>query len=477
MAARIITKRLTAGRGKRQRINTNASPTSLIPCATKSVGAKTTAHQTKKNGNKKITSNNNVSKENITDPNIVETNVTVSDISDESSTDELSPPSCVPNLKLQAKYRNFLKTQGIMKFLHRYIPAQMNKREIFELLINLGYLFDIEKYNELTAKELAGELCDMILSDIELNLTIPNITLKSKPRYNMDRFLQDLTLAKRILVITGAGISTSLGIPDFRSFKGLYSQLSHLHLKDPQHAFNIKTFNRNPNIFFSIAHLILPPNGKFTPTHAFIKTLQDKDKLLRNYSQNIDNLEHKAGIHKDKLIQCHGSFGTAKCITCSNKFAGSKIYRHIQCQLVPRCSNCYDSIKLNDEVSINYGVIKPDITFFGEDLPTRYYKHIKSDISKCDMVIVIGTSLKVEPVASIIDKVARKVPRILINRDLIPDRDFTLSLLGDCDDICTFVSQQLGNNWKLTNKEQIQYVCEDEDPDENIYKIQQVHTL
>lgn len=402
------------------------------------------------------------------------------DISDESSTDNvITPPNLQPNKKLQVKYRNYLKREGLMKFLNRYIPLKSSKRELYELLINLGYEFPLTEYETLTIKELVTNLADLILQDRDLNITLPNISLPSKPRYSVDRFLDDLVTCKRILVVTGAGISTSLGIPDFRSFKGLYSQLDHLNLKDPQHSFNIKTFNRNPEIFFSIAHLILPPEGKVSITHDFIRLLQQKNKLLKNYTQNIDNLEERAGILPENLVHCHGSFGTAKCITCKSKYAGPKIFPHIQSQTVPRCFSCYNEVKLNDEVPINYGIIKPDITFFGEDLPRLYYKSIKNDIAKCDMIIVIGTSLKVEPVASIVDRVSRKVPRILINRDLILDRDFNLTLLGDCDNVTSYISQRLGKDWRIPHSDynpNAQFVCESDDPDENIYKIEPAHS-
>lgn len=113
-----------------------------------------------------------------------------------------------------------------------------------------------------------------------------------------------LKTCKNIIILTGAGISTSLGIPDFRSAgTGLYSKLAHLGLDDPQEVFNIWKFRETPTIFFSIARDILPDGERFSPTHAFIALLQHKDKLLTNYSQNIDNLESKAGITPDKLIQ------------------------------------------------------------------------------------------------------------------------------------------------------------------------------
>src|SRR5947209_6490365 len=136
-------------------------------------------------------------------------------------------------------------------------------------------------------------------------------------------------------------ISTSLGIPDFRSKdSGLYSKLAHLGLGDPQEVFDIELFREDPSIFYSIAKDILPSTEKFSPTHAFIRLLQQKNKLLTNYSQNIDNLEAKAGISPEKLIQCHGSFATASCVKCRYKVPGEEIFPDLRAGRVAKCDMC-----------------------------------------------------------------------------------------------------------------------------------------
>ena len=141
-------------------------------------------------------------------------------------------------------------------------------------------------------------------------------------------------------------ISTSLGIPDFRSKEtGLYSQLQHLGLSDPQEVFDISTFREDPSIFYSVAKDILPSTKKFTPTHAFIRLLQEKGKLLTNFTQNIDNLEGHAGILPEKLIQCHGSFATASCVECNYKVRGEEIYRDLKAGRVPRCDRCIRNLR------------------------------------------------------------------------------------------------------------------------------------
>lgn len=138
-----------------------------------------------------------------------------------------------------------------------------------------------------------------------------------------------------------AQISTSLGIPDFRSKDtGLYSKLAHLGLSDPQEVFDIHVFQEDPSIFFSIAKDILPTEKKFSPTHGFIKLLQDKGKLLTNYTQNIDNIEANAGVLPENIVQCHGSFATATCVKCQHKVNGDAIFNEIKEGITPECNVC-----------------------------------------------------------------------------------------------------------------------------------------
>jgi NAD-dependent histone deacetylase SIR2 len=104
----------------------------------------------------------------------------------------------------------------------------------------------------------------------------------------------------------------------------------------------------SPRIFYSIAKDILPTTKTFSPTHAFIALLQTKGKLLTQYTQNIDNLEMLAGIHPDKLIQCHGSFATASCVKCKHQVPGETIFPELKRGMVAKCDNC---LKLLAETS------------------------------------------------------------------------------------------------------------------------------
>jgi hypothetical protein len=125
---------------------------------------------------------------------------------------------------------------------------------------------------------------------------------------------------KNIIILTGAGISTSAGIPDFRTKgTGLYDNLQEYNLPYAEAVFDISYFRSKPQAFYTLAKEIMP--GKYAPTltHHFIKFLDDKGILLRCYTQNIDGLERLAGLNEDKLVEAHGTFATSKCIKCHYK--------------------------------------------------------------------------------------------------------------------------------------------------------------
>ncbi|KAI1373570.1 SIR2-domain-containing protein [Hypoxylon crocopeplum] len=287
--------------------------------------------------------------------------------------------------------------------------------------------------------------------------------------------------SSNIVVLTGAGISTSLGIPDFRSKEtGLYSQLEKLGLgiSDPQEVFNIDIFRDDPTIFYSVAKDILPDTkGLYSPTHAFIAKLQDMGKLLTNYSQNIDNIEANAGIKPEKLVQCHGSFATATCQKCGHKVQGDTLFADIKAGHIPRCDKCIAALRGNgsmkrkrsynkstgkryrrrssddDDDDEQYdipaaGVMKPDITFFGEELPDEFTQRlVKHDRDIVDLVIVIGTSLKVAPVSEVVPYLPPHIPQIYISRTPVSHINFDIDLLGDCDVIVAELCRRAG--WDL----------------------------
>lgn len=355
--------------------------------------------------------------------------------------------------------RKFLKSKGIMAFLEEYLPPTALSDEIYKLILKLGF-----HPRNLPPFEKGENLLQLIKL---LHLAMKRVRqLRSRLDnfYRVEDALDKIKSAQKILVITGAGISTSLGIPDFRSSKGFYSRISHMGLTDPQEVFDLDIFHTDPSIFYSIAHMILPPDNIYAPLHKFIRLLQDKGKLLRNYTQNIDNLEANAGIRHDKMIQCHGSFAFATCVTCGYQVPGETLYptmRNKEIAYCPHCAKARQRLMNKDDsyVEESYGVMKPNITFFGEPLPRAFHDSINQDLRDCDLIISIGTSLKVAPVADIVDKVPADVPQILINRDPIHHCNFDISFLGYCDDVAAYLCNRLGAEWALDHPQYEELLC------------------
>ncbi|KGK37081.1 hypothetical protein JL09_g3779 [Pichia kudriavzevii] len=366
--------------------------------------------------------------------------------------------------KVSSQVRKYLKTEGHGKFLDLFLPPGPTPDDIFTLVKLLG--FQPPKIRGLRT----------LPSDVILRASITclknaiNKVIRTRTRlpdfHEIKHVVDALSKAENIIILTGAGISTSLGIPDFRSSQGFYSKMRNLGLDDPQEVFSLDVFRRDPSIFYSIAYMILPPEDSSTPLHAFIKLLQDKGKLLRNYTQNIDNLEGNVGVLPEKLVQCHGSFATASCITCKYNIPGETLYPNLRSKKIAYCPFCESERKAllkkfekHEDEGLGYssrfqyvksfGVMKPDITFFGENLPDRYHDTIKEDIEKCDLLITIGTSLKVAPVSEIVNRIPAHVPQILINRDPINHCEFDVEFLGYCDQAITWICGKTDLSWEI----------------------------
>ncbi|KAF5270206.1 hypothetical protein FQA39_LY08420 [Lamprigera yunnana] len=271
-------------------------------------------------------------------------------------------------------------------------------------------------------------------------------------------------VSPNIITMAGAGISTSAGIPDFRSpGSGLYNNLQKYKLPHPQAIFELSFFNENPKPFFVLAKELYPGTFKPTKCHYFVRLLHEKGYLLRHYTQNIDTLERVAGIPEEKLIEAHGTFNQGHCLKCKKEYSLKWMEEIIFKDEVPTCELCP-------------GIVKPDITFFGENLPDKFHSCIYKDFPKCNLLIILGSSLVVQPFASLVDRVSDTTPRFLINREKTGEQSGIIALmgmgtgldfdgkhntrdvywLGDCDDGCQLLADKLG--WgdelkELTEKE------------------------
>ncbi|CAH0520489.1 unnamed protein product [Peronospora belbahrii] len=317
-----------------------------------------------------------------------------------------------------------------------------------------------------SASILGNTSCYVCLQESKVN------SLSAQPRKTMHSiadFIKVLKNAKKIVVITGAGISVSCGIPDFRSKNGIYAMARKMDamLPEPECLFQIDYFRDDPAPFFEVVRNAFANSPKPSPTHWFLKLLQDKKKLLRVYTQNIDGLEEAAGV--TRCIPCHGSFAYSACMRCKKRVLTTTLMPVIQAGMIPSCSepNCR-------------GVLKPEITFFGETLDDKVSTTITKDRLQADLLLVIGTSLKVAPVMEIPGYLPSHIPQVVINMTALrksklqskncltdgkmsrasrkqvdidatdDEEEFDMSLLGDCDDITRYICDQAG--WHLDPK-------------------------
>ncbi|NXC10603.1 SIR2 deacetylase, partial [Orthonyx spaldingii] len=236
----------------------------------------------------------------------------------------------------------------------------------------------------------------------------PEPVLDELSLQGVSRFLKS-DRCKNVVCMVGAGISTSAGIPDCRSPGiGIYSNLQSFGLPYPEAIFDIDFFKKHPEPFFTLARELYP--GQFKPTvcHYFMRLLQDKGFLLRCYTQNIDTLERVAGLDPELLVEAHGTFFTSHCLrpSCRQCYDLAWLRERFFSSLVLKCEKCQ-------------GLVKPDIVFFGESLPSRFFTLMESVSGVWD---VLNTPPPPHPNLG------------------------DVAWLGDCDSGCLALAELLG--WK-----------------------------
>jgi NAD-dependent deacetylase len=193
-----------------------------------------------------------------------------------------------------------------------------------------------------------------------------------------------LARSRRAVALTGAGISTPSGIADFRTpGTGLWSRI------DPEEAASIGGFMRDPSVFYdwyvdsAVAKEAALPN----PAHRALAELEERGILRAVVTQNIDGLHQKAGARR--VLELHGNGHTASCIDCAEQFdTDTLIQRFQEDRQVPHCPVCG-------------GLVKPNVVFYGEMLPFDVLQDAQHEISRCDLLLVVGSSLVVAPAAEL----------------------------------------------------------------------------
>jgi len=199
------------------------------------------------------------------------------------------------------------------------------------------------------------------------------------------------------VVLTGAGVSTESGIPDFRSASGIWAQY------DPYEVASIEAFHRDPaRVWEFYAHrLDVLADAKPNRAHGALAELESRGLVQAVITQNVDRLHTAAGSRE--VIEVHGSVATAVCLVCGRR------EEHVHELLpLPRCADCA-------------AVLKPGVVMFGELLPVEAIDRATELARSAELLLVVGTSLEVWPVAGLPDETLAHGGKLaIVNRDATP---------------------------------------------------------
>ncbi|MBN2658082.1 MAG: NAD-dependent deacetylase [Spirochaetales bacterium] len=239
----------------------------------------------------------------------------------------------------------------------------------------------------------------------------------------MGKIIELMKNSDYTIAFTGAGVSTFSGLKDFRGEKGLGK------IMEPEKIFDIHIFNSDPSFFYSHARELVYDLENIRPSlvHMELARLEKAGAVQAVITQNIDRLHQRAG--SKKVIEVHGTAETAYCRSC-----GERYYYHDMAPAaargdVPRCRECG-------------GVIKPDITFYGESLPERAVMEALEASSKADLIIALGSTLVVYPAASFIDTSLQNGGKlIVVNNQPTPYDGYAAALCTDLEEFCRLTAE------------------------------------
>lgn len=216
----------------------------------------------------------------------------------------------------------------------------------------------------------------------------------------LDELIRLLTNADRVLVFTGAGISTTSGIPDFRGPQGVWKTRTPVQFQD----FMAGEEARHRYWKMKSEDWVAFAAARPTPAHLAIAELHQAGRLLLCVTQNIDGLHSAAGLPADALVEIHGSNAVAECMACGAFEEAAPHYAdYPESKKLPVCKTCG-------------GILKPGVISFGQSLREADLTRIQELLFDADLVISMGTTLQVMPAASFPLLAARQnIPYVVIN--------------------------------------------------------------
>lgn len=199
---------------------------------------------------------------------------------------------------------------------------------------------------------------------------------------DMSELAKMIESASNTAVFTGAGVSTLSGIPDFRGPQGIYRHL------DADRIFGLDQFRRDPGFYYEHARDFIYTLDQRSPAivHTVCADLEAQGLISGVITQNIDMLHQRSGSRN--VIELHGSPATHSCPGCGLQATFEQVAPEVRAGRLPTCGQCG-------------GIFKPDITFFGEMLPVGALEGAFALAGSVDLMLVLGSSLVVQPAASV----------------------------------------------------------------------------
>jgi NAD-dependent deacetylase len=226
--------------------------------------------------------------------------------------------------------------------------------------------------------------------------------------------LKKISAARHCVALTGAGISTLSGIPDFRGREGLYRDSAAFReffaeaSAPPEAAekmFDIAYFEKDPAFFYRTAGSFIYRADEKEPAvvHRVLAELERRGFLKTVITQNIDSLHQKAGSRR--VIEIHGSPRTHYCLRCPGVRMGfAEAAALVKAGELPRCPRCGR-------------VLKPAVTFLGEALPMDARRDAEAAAAAADLMLILGTSLRIFPAADLPRAALRRGGELIIVND------------------------------------------------------------
>jgi NAD-dependent deacetylase len=229
--------------------------------------------------------------------------------------------------------------------------------------------------------------------------------MKEKPGTGIDALYERIRAARHCVALTGAGVSTLSGIRDFRGKDGLYNDM------DAEKIFDINYFIEDPSFYYRAAGSFIYNIDEKEPSivHTTLGVMEKRGLLKALITQNIDLLHQKGG--STRVIEVHGSPQFHYCLRCAGvRVPFAEVAARVKTGELPTCPRCGR-------------VLKPAITFFGESLPIDALRDAGEEAQRADLMLVLGTSLTVQPAASLPEYTLRNGGEVVIVNNMATPLD------------------------------------------------------